>query len=504
MTRLIRLVRRITQPDADGGAALPFVAALLVLLLGVSAFAVDLGWLYLNGARLQRAADSSALAGVVYLPGDVPNVITNAVNGANANGWDVGTVNGAPVGGGGPEELDWRSLADNKLEVTLSANVPTFFLKVLGINDFDVSRVATAEYVKPVPIGSPDPCFGVGLTSIEIGDCNPATAQNFWAAISGPLTNKWNGDAKATRFWDPNTWNQEFANTEYRPEGYYLAVDVPEGARVDALTVLVYDAGFYQRANFNTETGDLGQDTGGGADTHFQFYRFDSTPLDPTDNVAIPSGECVSSTGRFDIPSEDRPDLYKNLWRRLCRLTPAGGVPPGIYVIRIWTDGNDGGTNQYAVRAQTSTGPNARVYGINDISIFTNQSGISTLFVAEVAAAHQGKTLELKFYDPGEDNANAFMTVKNPGGGTATCDWVAKNEAGTTVRSGSGNCRIQTSNGTSFFNGLWVTAQVEIPDAYACTTNCWWKMEIENSQPHDRTTWAAKIIGNPVRLVPNT
>jgi hypothetical protein len=501
MTRLIKLTRRITQPDADGGAALPFVAAILVLLLGVSAFAVDLGWLYLNGARLQRAADSSALAGVVYLPGDIPNVITNAVNGANANGWDIGTVNGTPVGGGGPQELDWRSLADNKLEVTLSANVPTFFLKVLGINDFDISRVATAEYVKPVPIGSPDPCFGVGLTSIEIGDCNPATAQNFWSAISGPYTNKWNGDAHATLFWDDDsTWNQEFGNTEYRSNGYYLAVDVPEPG-VDTLTVLVYDAGFYDRGSFSTETGDLGQNTGGGADTHFQFYRFDSTPLDPTDNVAIPAASCASSTGRFDITSEASAATYKNQWRRLCRLS--GLVEPGIYVIRIWTDGNDGGTNQYAVRAQTVGSPNARVYGINDISVFTNQSGISTLHVAEVAEAHAGKTLELQFYDPGEDDANAYMTVKNPGGTTATCDWVAKNEAGTIVRSGSGNCRIQTSDGNSFFNGLWVTAQVVIPDAYTCTTNCWWKMEIENSQPHDRTTWAAKIIGNPVRLVPN-
>jgi hypothetical protein len=178
-------------------------------------------------------------------------------------------------------------------------------------------------------------------------------------------------------------------------------------------------------------------------------------------------------------------------------------VPAGIYVVRVWTDGDDGGTNQYAVRANTGSGPSARVYGINDISIFTNQSGTSTLHVAEVAEAHAGKTLELQFYDPGEDDANAFMTVKNPGGSTATCDWVAKNEAGTVVRNGSGSCQIQTSNGTSFFQGLWVTAQVEIPDAYTCTTNCWWKMEIQNSQPHDRTTWTAKIIGNPVRLVPN-
>ncbi|MGA7228209.1 MAG: pilus assembly protein TadG-related protein [Acidimicrobiia bacterium] len=487
-----------TVEPGENGAALPFVAILLVLLLGMAAFAVDLGWLYLNGARLQRAADSSALAGVVFLPGDTANVVAKAVNGADANGWDIGSVNGSPIGGGGPDDLVWTPLADNKLEVTLSTTIPTYFLKVLGFDHFNISRTATAEYVKPVPIGSPDPCFGIGNTGLNGGDCNPATAQRFWAAISGPYTNKWNGDAHATRYWDDDSnWNQEFTNTEYRPTGYYMAVEVPSS--VSGLTVDVYDAGFYDRGSFDVETGDRGQDTGGGADTHFQMYLYDSTPLDPTDNVAI--GGCS-----FNISSGSSSSTYKNQWRRLCTFN--GAVTPGIYVVRVWTDGNDGGTNQYAIRANTTSAANAKVYGINDISIFTNQSGLSTLNVAKVDPVHAGKTLELQFYDPGEDDANAYMTVKTPAGATATCDWVARNEAGTVVQSGSGNCSIQTSNGSSFFNGLWVTAQVDIPDSYTCnpntTSGCWWKMLIQNSQPHDRTTWAARVIGNPVRLVPNT
>ena len=493
---LQRLVRRIEGDDR--GMALPLIAVMLVVLLGVSAFAVDLGWLYLNGARLQRGADSSALAGVVFLPGDTNGVDNNTLGAANANGFDIGSINGSPVAGGGPDDLDWRQLADNKLEVTLATQIPTFFVKLFGFDSFDITRVATAEYVKPVPIGSPDPCFGVGITSIQSGDCNPATAQRFWAAVSGPYTNKWNGDAHSTLFWDDDgTWNQESTNTEYRSDGYYLAVDVPSG--VSDLTVRVYDAGFYNRASFDTETGDRTQDTGGGADTHFQMYRFDDTPLDPTNNVAITG--CSVGTGVFNIAAEASSGTYKNNWVTLCRLS--GAVAPGIYVVRVWTDGNDGGTNQFAVRANTGSAANARVYGINDISIFTNQSGISTLHVAEVAQVHAGKTLELQFYDPGEDDQEAWMTVKNPGGSTATCDWVARNEAGTVVSSGSGACSIKTSAPPSLFNGLWVTAQVEIPDSYTCTTNCWWKMEIDNSQPHDRTTWAARIIGNPVRLVPN-
>ena len=497
MRRFIDRIRGRAGDD-EKGSALPLIASMFVVLLGISAFAIDMGWLYLNGARVQRAADAAALAGVVYLPGDLNGVDTFTLGASNANGYDIGNINGTPVPGGGPDDLDWQQLADNKLEVTVASEIPSFFMKIFGFDSFGITRTATAEYVKPVPIGSPDPCFGVGNTSLHSGDCSPSTAQRFWAAISGPLTNKWNGDAHATRFWDDDgTWNQESTNTEYRPEGYYLAVDVPSGAT--QLNVAVYDAGFYNRADFDTETGDRTQDTGSGADMHFQMYRFDNTPLNPTDNPVITS--CNVGTGAFNINSEASSGTYKNQWVTLCRIN--GSVTPGIYVIRVWTTGDKGGTNQYSVRATTTSAANARVYGINDISIFTNQAGISTLNVAEVAQVHAGKTLELEFYDPGEDDANAFMTVKRPSGTTATCNWVARNEAGTIVRSGSGNCRIQTSNGSSFFNGLWVTAQVDIPNNYTCTTNCWWKMEIENSQPHDRTTWEAKIIGNPVRLVPN-
>lgn len=486
--------------DDDAGAALPLIALMMVTLIGLSAFAIDLGWIYLSSSRIQRAADAAALAGVVYLPGDTANVTNFTVNGADANGYSVGTVipnGGSPVNtGGGSDTLTWTALADNRLEVTLDSSVRSFFLRVLGFESFDISRTATAEYIKPVPIGSPDPCFGIGSTSIEGEDCNPATAQRFWAAISGPYTNKFNGDQRATRWWDSATcggcWNPpENINQYYRPEGYYLAIDVPD--EVSDLDVDIYDAGFYDRGSFDFQTGDLGQNTGGGAHTHYQLYWHDSTPLDPTDNVPI-------SGCRFDINSGSSASTYRNQWRQLCSFDP----DPGIYVLRVWTTGNIGGTNQYGVRATTQGGGNARVYGINDISIFTNQTGVSTLSLAEVVQEHAGKVLEIELYDPGEDDANAYMTVKTPGGSTATCTWASFDENENQTDSDSGSCRIQTSDGNSFFNGELLKIQIDIPDSYTCSADCWWKMEIENSQPHDRTTWAARVIGNPVRLTPNT
>jgi len=484
------VLRNLKQRADDRGVALPFIAVVLVLLLGMAAFAVDLGWIFLNGARVQRAADSAALF---------------AINGAQANGYDIGTLQAGtsppgPTGTLGPDTLAWESVADNKLEVTLDSSIETFFLKVLGFNSFDIKKVSTAEYIKPVPLGSPDPCFGMGSLS-GVGDCSPSSPQNFWAAVSGPWTNKHNGDAYSTEWWSSSGWSPpEADNPQYRdPDadtyvGYYMAVDVPSGA--GAVTVYIYDAGFYDRGSFSTETGDREQNSGGGADMEFRVWQFDESPLDPSDNKTLMPG-CS-----FSIASGANPGLYKNQWRPLCTI-PAGN--PGLYVLQVWSTGNIGGTNQYSVRAQSANAPDARVYAINDMSIFTNQAGAtSTLYLAEIIEDHAGKILELDFYDPGEDDANAFMTVQLPNGNTAQCTWYAEDEDGNIITGNTSfsDCRIQTSNGSPIFNGYWVHAEVQIPDP-VCDTDCWFKMVIENSQPHDRTTWSARVIGNPVKLTPN-
>lgn len=485
-------MRRDTHQSntSESGAALVWAAGSLVVFLAFSALAVDLGWLYLNASRLQHAADAAALAGVVNLPGFMDQAQADADDAAAANGYP-----------GGGSQL--TALADNSLQVTLHTIVPTFLLRVIGFQQFAIARTSTAQYVKPVPLGSPDNCFGEAPVNPPGTNCTGGDP-NFWAAISGKRTNKFNGDAFATQYWD-NPWSgSHFDNSQYRPEGYYYGVEVAPGST--DLRIRVFDAGFYERGSFNTQTGDRRQDDGGGANTHFQVYYPDTTPLDPTDNTAV-------SGCRWDIGSGQGASTWKWRWRRLCRVTtaaPPGGGPltPGIYVVRVWTTGNLGGTNQYSLQASVGSGPNPKIYGINDISVFTNQPGATgKLNLAEVAQVHAGKRLELRFYDPGEDNGNAFMTVKMPNGSTANCSWYSEDESGNITTPGGeggfGPCRIQTSDGNPIFNGQWITATVEIPSGYTCSSNCWWYMDITLNQPHDRTTWSARIIGNPVRLVPN-
>ena len=80
------------------GAVAPLVALLLIFLLGMVAFAVDIGWIVLTESELKNAADSAALAGVKplmdgYVQYNLPGltaaqqsaILTAAQNNAIAN-----------------------------------------------------------------------------------------------------------------------------------------------------------------------------------------------------------------------------------------------------------------------------------------------------------------------------------------------------------------------------------------------------------------------------------
>lgn len=482
--------------QGEKGAALPFVAGILVVLIGLSALAVDLGWLYLNSSRLQRAADAAALAGVVHLPSDSDAVDDDTASAAGANGFPIGT---------GSNTLSWQALDDNKLEVTLGATAPSFFTQVLGFETFDLEARSTAEYVKPVPMGSPSSCFGVGAFAIaslpsSLSHCTAFT-QNFWAAINGPLTAKEQGDPFAVRCITANgSGCTGGPNTlDYRAEGYYYAVEIPAGKA--SFTVRLFDAGFYDRPNFQTEAGDgdgLSGSANGGMVANYQLYRPDSTPLDPKDNTPI------SGCGLSINPEADA-GTYKNRWASLCTVNPP--AEGGLYVLRVSSSSNRGGNNSYSVGVSVlpNSGTRARVYGVNDMSLFTNgTSGTATVYLAEIDPIHAGKNLELRFYDPGENTSNAWVEVKRPDGTTPSCQWIAEDLNGTQTASGSGSCRIQsTQSGTARFNGEWLTVFIDIPATYTCTTDCFWKMNLDMSGSQDRTTWTARVIGNPVRLVSN-
>lgn len=493
-TSIFRYVRRQIEKAGDTrgrerGATLLWVASMLVLLLGASAFAVDLGWIFLNGSRLQRAADSASLAGVVNLPVSPSGALVDAVDAAGRNGFPI-VLNGATT-------LTPSILADNRYKVDMTTTIDTFFLRALGFSDFEIFKTATAEYIKPVRLGSPDNTFG-------------GPGSNFWAAINGRYTEKQQGDPYATRCMTTpldtgparcDTTN-EGPGGEFRDWGYFYVIEI--GAGSSNLKVEIFEPS--QAVNDGggpAVTGGTGEQAWRPdwsqhfVTTTFKLLQPDETPFAPFDNVE----QCSESFPRISTGGQG--------WQTLCSdpVSVPGSVDAGMWLLNIPSPLYEG-TSMFGIQATVDGGPMPRVYGLFDMSIFVNIVGNeATPFLAEIRPEHEGKTFELDIFDMGDNNGEAWIEILDPDGNVVDCSWSSENG----TPSGSGTCHIAITNfvdGESqpLYNNAWLNTVISL-DGYECEIDeplgCWWKLKIHNEgQAHDRTTWTARITGNPLRLVP--
>ena len=133
-TRGGRRVGRVRRDES--GLVLVWTALFLMVLLGFAALAVDLGHSYYVGQKEQDAADAAALAGAIYLPGDVASAQATAQEIAATNGFTDGT-DGVSVSAvqdpGNPSQL----------LVTVHQTLSTWFGAAIGFRSMDVSKSAT-------------------------------------------------------------------------------------------------------------------------------------------------------------------------------------------------------------------------------------------------------------------------------------------------------------------------------------------------------------------------
>jgi Flp pilus assembly protein TadG len=179
----LRHTDRTMHPEERGQVVVIFAAALFVFVL-LSACVIDVSWYWTNNLRMQRGADAAALAGVVFLPGDVPSAFAAARAEATKNGYTTG-VNGTTV------TPSWDPAQPRRLRVAISGRVNTFFARVAGITSWPARRDANAEYVLPVPMGSPQNYYGVGFYEGRVqsstnvpSSTNVDTGPNVWNAAS--------------------------------------------------------------------------------------------------------------------------------------------------------------------------------------------------------------------------------------------------------------------------------------------------------------------------------
>ncbi len=132
----------------ERGQILAVVVLALVCLLGIAAFAIDVGYAYYAKRQLQSATDAAALAGAQDLP-VAATAINTATDYAAANKPDnlssmqftyqtKCTATSVIATGCNP------SVNPNALVVSGTAQTDTWFAKVFGIDHFDVSAHANA------------------------------------------------------------------------------------------------------------------------------------------------------------------------------------------------------------------------------------------------------------------------------------------------------------------------------------------------------------------------
>ena len=163
------------------GQAMAIFALVSVLLFVVAGLAVDAGASYLTSNKLERAAAAAALAGVAYLPGDIPDANNAALVEAARDGFPNAGAGGVSCGLNVFPCVIITTPTTNELKVTISTSVSTIFLRLVGFGAHTVVRSETAQYLPPISLGQPGAQQGSGMNGTCIGlttYCGPGAASN--------------------------------------------------------------------------------------------------------------------------------------------------------------------------------------------------------------------------------------------------------------------------------------------------------------------------------------
>lgn len=496
-------VGRGADGDGERGSVLVLSALLIVPLLIFVGLAVDVGSWHARASRLQRAADAAALAGVVWMP-DFDKAEDVALETAQRNGFVSGQGDITVTVSRDPS-------SNRRLRVNIEdARVETFFGRVVT-DSIRIGRRAIAEYVLPVPLGSPTNYFGTGDLLGMMG----RPSEYFWAAVNGYCTDKVDGDRVLSRYFgnkSPYGCPGGSDNTEYRADGYTFYVELPAN-RTSPVTLAIYDAGYYPGAP--TGSPDLSLRAGSTIDTTFELRAADNTPLDDSDNVVFTgctgSGETNPRTFGTDAASTvfNYPfgPATRQRWTRYCTIPTT--APSGRYLLEVNTlagQANSTGSNGYSLLARLGTGTFCdsrtdascpRVYGKDDMSVFARTTGSTgSFYLTEIDRIHAGKSMVIRLWDPGEGGQS--ISIRNPNGNIVPFTYSVDGGAFTT----SSQTSLDVT--ASRYNGKSIELLVSLVGYNPPASNSWWNIDYTfsgSSDVTDRTTWSVSIIGDPVHLV---
>lgn len=145
----------------ERGQTLVVTGLALTCLLGMAGFSVDVGMMFRAKRMLQTAADAGAIAGAMEV--NYSDVTTAADNATAQNGMTNGN-NGVTITVNNPPKSGSYTSSSSSVEVIVSQNVPTFFMKVFGLSTIKVSARAVAG------LGAASGCiYTLDTSGIDVG-----------------------------------------------------------------------------------------------------------------------------------------------------------------------------------------------------------------------------------------------------------------------------------------------------------------------------------------------
>jgi hypothetical protein len=547
--RIERLTRR-----AEGGYVAVMTGLMLLVFMGLSAFAVDVGHWYQVAQQEQRAADSAAMAGVTYLPTNPASAFSTAQNYSKINGFENG-VSATTV----TPAVDLRP---SRLRVTVTKTVNNFFGSLLGIPTTRVSRTAVADYAQPVSMGSPCNEYGQDPDpgSNRGAACSGVLGQ-FWANVNSPNALKSNGDAyQGNAGCGPLVDGCTGAvNDDYTKDGYYYTLSVKK--KMTGLTIQLFDPVSVEQGsacdvNFGSDP-TAATDAKNGVVNEKKTYLsgpseyctgdvlFSGSQVQNTQFTILDPGSNPWDTGTFQkhLPEACQKtyggyaggDLFHVLdkkdalydpeivdgFRRWTTLCTIANPVVGDYLIQVKSNvggvfDNADANNGFSMRAfgsSNSDKDSISIGGREKMAVFSNRPDATTEFhLARVGSGSAGQTLNVRLWDvgdtldPNDPTPGTIQVIYPPDAGGAlsftNCVGVLSNNPSVPLP----DCSLKVTRVTH--NGKWQSIAVPIPAGYSCTDSdpakCWVRLRYiygSSSPPTDATSWSVSMNGDSVRLV---
>lgn len=301
-----RSTRRMRR--ASRGQTLLIFALSFTVLIGFMGLAIDTVRLYDTYARMQRAAEAGALAGVIYMPNNyTTNLTTSPGDNAVCRAWNEVFKNSFGQSCADPTKIGSNycpssvsatevavcSVKDASgatkpydLAVSITESVNVLFLSALNVAPISLTVTAVAEYLPPVQIASdPSGQGGTGSwgTFGECGNsgssasaaCTGTGVRNWAGNINGPGELKEQGDPLVSCAEGPSTGGPDpSANTAPNPEPYTTYTGLPTNHPQNGLASNTEPTGCTNSDTSSVFSGAAYIDTTGAVQTHtgYAFY----------------------------------------------------------------------------------------------------------------------------------------------------------------------------------------------------------------------------------------